>query len=129
MRLVAHQPVQHAARLLRVYQLIVDLARVLQGARDGGGRNFVEFDAVLAVFELQHVFQMPGDRLPLAVRVGREIDVVRLGGLVGEALDDLLLVRIDDVGGFEVVFDIHAQPLFGQVADVAARGVHAVLPL
>ena len=72
---------------------------------------------------------MPRDRLPLAVGVGREVDVVRLGGLVGEALDDLLFIGVDDVRRLEVVLDVHAQALFGQVAHVAARSVHAVLAL
>ena len=50
--LVAHQSVQHAARLLGVDEVIVDLAGVLQCPCDRRGRNFVEFDAVFALFEL-----------------------------------------------------------------------------
>ena len=127
--LVADEPVEHAARLLGVDEVVVDLARMLQSVCDGGGGNFVEFDAVFAVFELQNVLQMPGNGFALAVRVGREVYVFRLGGLFGQALDDLLFIGIDDVGRFEILFNVYAEAFFGQVAHMPARSVHAVLPL
>ena len=72
---------------------------------------------------------MPGDRLPFAVRVGRKVDVFRLRRLFGEALYDLLFVGIVDICGFEVFVYIDAEALFGQVADVPAGRIDAVLSL
>ena len=66
---------------------------------------------------------VPGDRLPFAVKVSREEDQF---GRLGRRLDcpDLLVaVSRDLVGRFEVVFDVHAEltfaGVFGQVTDVA----------
>ena len=59
---------------------------------------------------LEHLVQVPGDRLALAVFVGREQELV---GVLEERLqlgDLLLLVRVDDVERAEVVLDVDAEP-------------------
>ena len=128
--LIAHEAVKDAARLLRVHEVIVDLPRVLQRLRDGFGRNFVEFDAVLSVpVQPQHRLQVPGDRLALAVGVGRKIDAVGLLRLVHEAFYGIFLARRNDVARLEVLFDGNAQRLLREIADVSAGRIHAVLPL
>ena len=43
--LVAHQAVQHAARLLRVHQVLVDFAGMLERGLDRLRRDFVEHHA------------------------------------------------------------------------------------
>ena len=72
---------------------------------------------------------MPGNGFALAVRVGREVYVFRLGCLFGQALDDLLFIGVDDVGRFEILFNVYAEAFFGQVAHMPARSVHAVFSL
>ena len=128
--LVAHKAVEHAARLLRVDEVIVDRARRLQGMADRLGRNFIELDAVLAVLgKPQHRLQVPADRLALAVRVGCKIYPVGVRRFVGEALDDRLLPRGIDVAGFIIFIGRDAELLLRQVADMSARGVHPIFPL
>ena len=129
-KFIAHEAVQDAACLLRIHEVVVDLARVLQRLCDGLGGNFVKFDAVLAVLiEPQHRLQVPRDGLALTVGVGREIDAVGPLCLVHEAPDRLFLARRDDIARLEVLINGNAQRLLREVADVSARGVHAVLPL
>ena len=80
--LVTHQPVQHAARLLRVHQVLVHVPGVLEGLLHRLLRDLVEGHAVnlLPLFgrgsQLQR--QVVRNRLALAVRVRRQIDLVCL---------------------------------------------------
>ena len=128
--LVAHEAVEHAARLLRVDEVVIDRARRFQSMTDRLGRDLVELDAVPAVLgKPQHRLQMPTDRLALAVGVGREIYPVGMRRFVGEALDDRLLPRGIDITRFVIFICRNAELLLRQVADVAARGVHLILPL
>ena len=69
---------------------------------------------------------VPGDGLPLAIGVGRQQHAL---GLLGGALDlrEHLLLALDDlVFGREVVVDVDAHGLAGQVLDVAHRRLHHV---
>ena len=69
---------------------------------------------------------MPADGLALAVRVGRQIDLIGLLGLVGQALDDVLFVLVDHIFRFKAVLDVHAERRLRQIPYVAARRVHGV---
>ena len=129
-KLISHQPVEHAARLLRIYEAVIDLARVFQRLFDRLGGDLVEFDTVFLVFvQSEHRLQVPGDRLALAVGVGCEIDVIRLFRLVRQSADNVLLALRIDVFRLEIVFDIDAQRMDGQIADMPRRSVHFVLSL
>jgi hypothetical protein len=82
---------------------------------------------------LQHLQQVPGDRLALAVLVRREQELVGVGEQLLQLADLLPLVRVDDVEGLELVVDVDAEPrprlllvllgnvggALGEVADVA----------
>ncbi|MPM72290.1 hypothetical protein SDC9_119263 [bioreactor metagenome] len=73
-------------------------------------------------FLAQHLPEVPGDGLPFAVRVGREVD---FDGLFGGGLqvgDGPGAARTGDVLGGEVMFDIDAEFALGQIADMAHRG-------
>ena len=127
--LVSDDAVEHAARLLGVHAVHVDLAGRLERAVDGAAGDLVEGDAVevrLLVDPAQDFLQVPRDGFPFAVRVRRQIDVDRVlrGGLefaevVAARLAFLVLRR-------EVVFDVDAERVFGQVADVTHRGLDDV---
>ena len=90
-------------------------------------------DALDRNLRLEHLAEMPADRLPFTVRVGREQD---FGGVLERGLqfgDVGLLVGRNDVIRGEVAVDVHAHAApglvldprrdllgrFGQVADVA----------
>ena len=79
--LVADQPVEHAARLLRVDHLLVDLRRLLERREHTLLGDLVEHQAadLLAIARAELLGEMPADRFALAVGVGRDKD---LGGLL-----------------------------------------------
>ena len=122
--LVADQPIEHASRLLRVDHLLVDGRRVLHRREDTLLRDLVEHQApdLLLVPGAELFGQMPADRLPFAVGVGRDVD---LGGAfrgVLQLLEDLLPARDDLVGRLESFLDVHTQLALGEVAHVPHRG-------
>jgi len=94
--LVSHQAIKHAAGLLRVDQIAIDVARVLESGVDGALRDFVEGDTpdtgaiadvvgfrlgLLSLLFLTRVFaelvgEMGGDGFAFAIRIRREVDMV-----------------------------------------------------
>jgi hypothetical protein len=128
--LVAHQPVQHTPRLLRVHQVRIDLLRVLEGGLDGLLGDLVEHHAedlgtVLAISEF--LLQMETDGLPFAVRVSRQVDFFHLFGSLLQLTDELLLSFDYLVARFKPVVYIDGQVAFGQILDVPQRRLHNVL--
>ena len=75
----------------------VSLERLL----DRVAGDLVEDHAPDGHLRLQHLEQVPGDRLALAVLVRREQELVGALELLLELRDRLLLVRIDDVERLE----------------------------
>ena len=133
--LVAVEPVEDPARLLRVDEPLVDLARFAEGALDRLTRDLVEDHALDRHLRLQDLEQMPGDRLALAILVGCEQELARVLQLALQLVDLLLLVGIDQVERLERVVDVDAESgprllldrggnvcgAVGEVADVADR--------
>ena len=123
--LVADEAVEHAAGALGVDHLHVDALRVLDRLLNRLLRDLVEHQAVdLAFLSPELLREMPPDRLALAIRVGRHVDI---GGVLGGVLqffDDFLARRNRLVLLREVVVDGDAQLALGQVADVAHRRDH-----
>ena len=138
--LVAVEPVEDAAGLLRVDEVLVEVARVRGGGLDGRLGDLVEHHAPDGDLRLQRLEQVPGDGLALAVAVRREVELVDLLEGVLELGDRGLLVGRDDVERLEGVVDVdpEARPALAlvlgghvggaarQVADVAAAGLHDV---
>ena len=122
--LEAHQAVQHAARLLRVYKVHVQVARMLDGLQDGRLRDLVEHDAVgVHLVQPQHLAQVPGDGFSLAVFIACQPDLFGLLGLLLQFADEpLLLFGYLIVGQQRVAVDAYFFLL--QVADVAVAGHH-----
>ena len=58
---------------------------------------------------VQHLEQVPGDRLALAVLVGGQVKLVGVGEEALEGPNLVPFVGMDDVEGFEVVVDVDAQ--------------------
>jgi hypothetical protein len=140
--LVAVEPVQDPPRLLRVDEPLVDLARLAECTLDRVAGDLVEDHPAHRNLRLQHLEEMPGDRLALTVLVRREQELVGAGEQLLQLAHLLPLVRIDDVERLEVVLDVHAEPGPGlllvllrnvggalwKVADVADAGFdHEVL--
>ena len=107
--LEAVEPVEDAPRLLRVDEALVDVAGLLQGLPDRVARDLVEHHPPDRDLRLQHLAEMPRDRLALAVLVRREQQLVRAAQLLPEIRDDALLVGVDDVERVELVIDVDAE--------------------
>ena len=136
--LVAVEPVEDPPRLLRVHQPLVDVARLLERLLDRVAGDLVEDHPPDGHLRLQHLEQVPGDCLALAILVRREQELVGVGELLLELRDRLLLVGVDDVEGLEAVLDVDAEarprlPLVllgdlggavGKVPDVADGRLH-----
>ena len=139
--LVADEAVEHPAALLRVDQLHVELAPVLDRFLDGRARDLVEDHAPHRDVRPEHLEHVPRDRLALAVLVGREIELAGVLERVLEVLDDVLLLLGDHVDRLEVVLDVDPQAagvralvllrdftrVAGQVADVPDARLHHVV--
>ena len=77
----AHQTVEHAASLLRVDKVHVQMAWRLDGVDDGRFGNLVKHDTVgLLLVQSQHLAQVPRDGFSLAVFIGCEPHHLRVAG-------------------------------------------------
>ena len=125
--LVAHEPVQHTARLLRVDALHVQGARMLDGLFDGLVGNLMEFHAAgRTAVHAENVGQMPGNGLPFAVRVGGQQDLRRGLGLAAQAVQHFAPSPDGNVFRLEIMFHIHAHLRLGQIPNMAIAGLHFV---
>jgi hypothetical protein len=127
--LEAHEVVERAARQVSLHELVGDRARVIDGFLHGVLRDLVE-DAAVHVLAVERagvakqLVQVPGDRLALAVGVGREIQRV---GLLHGARDrvDVLAVLVDQLPAhLEVARGVDGAFLGHEVADVAIGRHH-----
>ena len=129
---VAHEAIDDPTRLLGVDQVHVDLTRVGERLADRRFGDLVEgHPKRLLGRHVGGLGDVPGDRLPLAVEVGGEVDLVgALGGLL-DVGDALAAVVRDHVLRSEIVVDIDAElalaGVLRQVSDVAIRGQHPVV--
>jgi len=120
--LVAHQPVEHAPRLLRLELVHVEFERMQDGVVHGLLCDLVEEHALNVRVGRPNLFSdMPGDGLALAVGVGRQQDLLCPLGRGLDVRDDLLLALDNHVFGLEVVFNVDAHAGLGQILDVPHR--------
>ena len=126
--LIADDAVQHAPCLLRVDQILIDGARLGNGTADDVLRDLIEGHAHRPVVRnVQQIFEMPRDRLALAVRVSREVDVFAFFRAVAQILDDAFLARQRAVFRLEIMLDVHAERALGQISQVAHAGLDHVV--
>ena len=131
--LVAVEAVEDAAGLLGVDQALVELARVGDGVLDRVLGDLVEDHPVDRDLGLEHLLQVPGDGLALAVLIGGEEELVGLGEQLLELPDLRLLVGVDDVERLEVVLDVdaeaaHARPCTSSGTSAAPFGRSRMCP-
>ena len=127
-QLEADQTVQHAARLLRVDEVSVDVAGMLDRIQDGRLGDFMEHDPPrLRGVEGQGFGQVPGNGFSFAVLIGREPHGLGAGGEFLQFGNDLFLVGRYYVFRLESMFHIHAQLLLLQVADMADACFHEIV--
>ena len=116
----ADETVQHAAGLLGVHQVVIDVAGIQDGVVDGIPGNLVEDDAAgAAAVQAERLDQVPGNGLPFPVLIGSEPDDAGLRGGLLEFGHHLALVGGNDVFGFEPRSHVHAEAFFLQVPDMS----------
>ena len=77
--------------------------------------------------QLQQLLQVPGDGLPLPVRVGGEVDGVAALCRVLELMHQGLLTLDLDIVWLKIVLDVHTQRALGKIAQMAHAGLHLVV--
>ncbi len=124
--LEADDPILKTTRLLGPDKIEVYCFRFIKRRQNRGLGNFVKLKA-LGCFnrQMKNVGQMPRDRLPLAVRVGSKIDLIRAFCGGGEFANQSLLFRGDLPIGNKPFFDVDPKATFAvgrQITDMAFAG-------
>ena len=118
--LIAYDTVEDTARLLRVDQIDVDVARTCDARADSLLGDLVKGHAAgIFVLELEQLLDVPRNRFSLAVRVSREIDEVRLADLAADFLDDFIFTLDRHIFRLEIMLQIDAHFLFRQIAQMS----------
>lgn len=126
--LIAHDAVEHAARLLRIDQILVDPARLLDGFAHNVLCDFVEGHALrLLIRDIQQVFQVPRNGLALAVRVGCQKDIFTALGRAAQLRDDLFFSLERLILRLKIVFNIHAHRALRQIAQMSHAGLDLIV--
>ena len=125
----AHQIVERAAGHVGVDQRLVELARMGDGVEhrllgDGVEGDALHVDPVQRLLGLEHVADMPGNGFALAVRVGGEIELAALGDRLGDGVEPLLGLRVDQPVHGEILVRADRTVLGRQVADMTIGGQH-----
>ena len=125
--MIAHDAVQHPPGLLGVDQVHVDGAGMGDGFPHHLFGNLVEGDPVgLVVGYVQKLLQVPGDGLPLPVRVGGQKDAFTLFRGLFQLVDDLFLALDGLIVRLKIACHVHAQLALGQVPHMAHGGLYLI---
>ena len=110
--------VEDAAGFLRVDQVQVDVAQFAEGALNGFPGDFGEGHAVDGYLGLEDFLQVPCDGFTFAVTIGCQVERVYFFELALEFGDLFLLVGVDHVVGFEVLFNVDSELTDGALFEV-----------
>ena len=116
---VADQAVENTAGLLGVDQVSVQLAGMAQGVVDSVFGNLVKHHAFHGDFRFQHLHQVPGNSLPLAVLISGQQEFVGLFQPGFQLADFLFLIPVNHVIWLEVVIQVNREL---RVASLFQRG-------
>ena len=98
-----------------------------EGRVDGTLGDLVEGDAADLVFGQTGVLgDVPGDRLAFAVQVRRQPHLARVAGLADELVELATTILEGLVARGEVMVEVDAERLGGEVADMAVAGEHPI---
>ena len=125
---IADHPVKNPSCLLRVDHIHIDRTRVLQRLLHRIFRNLIECDPeCLLRIQMKRRHQVPADRLPFAVRVSCEKNLIRLFAFLPELGENLSLPADRDILRFIVILHIKAELALGQIPDMAGRSHDLIL--
>ena len=127
----ADEVVERPAGEIGVDQRPVDLARMAHGVEHGFLGHGVEHhaldrDLVQGLLAVQHLIDVPGDGLALAIGVGGEDQLVRPLHRLGDLVQPLRRLGLHVPMHLEVLVRQDRAVLGGQVANVPVGGEHAI---
>jgi hypothetical protein len=105
--------------LLGIHQVHIDRARTLESFLNCILGYFVEDYAMngsLVLVQLGCLYQVPGNRLPFAVRVSSQIDRTGFTNCLFDFADYLFLPRGNNILGSEAFLYIDSEACLGQIA-------------
>ncbi len=115
----AHQTVEHAACLLCIDKVHVQMTGCLNGVNNGWFGNLVEHDAVgLFLVQTQHLAQMPRYGFSLPIFIGSQPYSLCVAGITSKFRNQRLFLLRNLVARLKSV-QVYTQLLLFQVADVA----------
>ena len=127
-QLIANDSIENAACLLCIYQIDINIARVLDTRADRLLGDLVKGHAAgIFVLELEQLLDMPRNRFSLAVRVSCEIDEIALADFAADFLDDFIFTLDRHIFRLEIVLDIDAHFLFRQIAQMSHRSLDDIV--
>jgi hypothetical protein len=107
---VPEEPIEDATRLLGIDQTPVEVAGFGEGVPDGFRGDLVKHHPPHRHLRVEHLEEVPGDRFPLPVLIGGEIQLTGFLEETAQFADLLLLLAGDDVEGLEAVVHVDAEP-------------------
>ena len=120
-QLKTHDAVEHTARLLRINEVDVDVARVFYCLENCWLGDFVKHDALCVLgFEFKHLIQMPGNGFSLAVLITCEPHGLSRFCSFLQLCHQRFLLGRNFIYWLVAMFHVDAEILFVQVAYVAA---------
>ena len=127
----ADQIVEGAAGEIGIDQRLVDRARRFHGLEHGRLRDGIEDDAFdRLVFQdllaLQDFQDVPGDRLALAIRIGRQDDAVGAFDGLGDIRQPLRRFGVDVPQHREIGVRVDGAVLRRQIAHMSERGINLI---
>ena len=117
--LVAHDSVKNSSCLLSIYNVHIDLTRLLYCRLNHALCDFVErYSHCLFKRNTKHVCKMPSNRLTLTVRVSCEEDLVCCLCFLLDFLDKVALTSYVNIMSLEILLDVNTHAGLRKVANV-----------
>ena len=127
-QLKAYYAVEHAAGLLGVHQVYVDVARMLYGVAYGRRRNLMEgYAARLLRCQPEHLIQMPCYGLSLAVFITRQPYHIGFLGFALQLAHQMLLFSRYLIFDVEITAQVLVEVPFGKIAYMTHARQHFVV--
>ena len=115
--LISHDTIQHTTRLLRIYQIHVDITCIFQGCLYRTFSDLVKTDPVYFLsFQLKCFHQVPGNCFSFAVRVSCKINLICFFYFFSKSCKDLTFSSDCNVFRLKVMLQVYSHLTFRQIS-------------